>query len=79
MYPYLGEVPAALRTQLDAAVRGAVACLDITTADDILAVEASDVNAAFAAALAGGSFGNYSDATPAEKECIAVYGCVCQG
>lgn len=78
MYPYLGEVPAALRSQLDQAVRGAAACLDITTTDDILAVEAADVNATFAAALAGGSFGNYNDATAAEKECIAVYGCVCQ-
>jgi hypothetical protein len=75
VYPYLSGVPAALRSQLDSAVRGAAACLDITTADDILEVEAGDVSAAFAAALAGGSFGNYSDAMPAEKECIAVYGC----
>lgn len=36
--------------------------------------QAADVNASFAAALAGSEFGNYSDATVTERECIAVYG-----
>lgn len=39
VYPYLSEVPAVLRAQLNAAVRGAAACLDITTTDNILEVE----------------------------------------
>lgn len=74
VYPYLSEVPTAVRSQLNSAVQGAAACLNITTDDDILEVEAEDVNATFFADLADGDYGNYGDATIPERECIAVYG-----
>ena len=37
--------------------------------------DASDVTAGFARDLATADYGNYSDTTPEQKECIAVNGC----
>lgn len=72
--PYLPFVPKPLGEALGAAVKAAAKCLPIKTTDSILEVNASDVTAAFAEALASADYGSYFNVTDAEKMCIVTRG-----
>ena len=69
--PFYTTETAALKQQLDQAVRDVIACMPVETQDDILNLEGANSNTdAFVENLSNADYKLYSTATRNVKECI---------